>query len=123
MASRRVASRLLSGAVGVLVFAQPVAAQSGAELLRSGVCGTRVAPMVGAVWGGGVLVLAAYGLYRGTTGMSKMGGSDPSEVTEGRERVKGAFYSFGASLLLLGAERLLAFIGIPLLECINLGFL
>ncbi len=116
-------ARLLSGAVGVLLLAQPVAAQSGAEILRDGVCGTRVAPMVGAVWGAGVLVLAAYGVYRGTTGLSKMGDSDPSEVTEGRERVKGAFYSFGASLMLLSAERVLAFVGIPLLECINLGFL
>lgn len=109
--------------MGVLLFAQPVAAQSGAEMLRSGVCGTRVAPMVGAVWGAGVLIFAAYGVYRGVTGISKMGGSDPGEVTEGRERVKGAFYSFGASLLLLSSERVLAFVGIPLLDCINLGFL
>lgn len=119
----RVSARLLSGALGVLLIAQPVAAQTGADLLRQGVCGTKAASMIAAVWGGGVVFLGAYGLYRAASGMWKLGNSDPSEVTEGRERIKGAGWAFGASLFLLGGERVLAFLGIPILECINVGFL
>lgn len=122
MADRRVTSRLLSGAVGLLLIVQPVAAQTGIDMLRQGICGSQGGELLAAAWAAGVFILGGIGIYRAVTGGSKFGSSDPSEQTEGKERVKGAGWSFGAAVLLLSAERLLAFIGIPLFQCVTLGF-
>ncbi len=122
MADRRVTSRLLSGAVALLLIVQPVAAQTGIDMLRQGICGSQGGELLAAGWAAGVFILGGIGIYRAVTGGSKFGSSDPSEQTEGKERVKGAGWSFGAAVLLLSAERLLAFIGIPLFQCVTLGF-
>lgn len=110
-------------AVGTsILVVEPVAAQTGIDLLREGVCGGQGAQLLAAVWAAGVVYYGGFGIFRLVTGASKFGSSDPSEQTEGKERIKGAGWSIGAALLLLSAERILAFVGIPMLECINLGF-
>ncbi|MFC6964471.1 hypothetical protein [Halocatena marina] len=57
MVDRRIPTRLLSGALGVLLIAQPVAAQTGLDLLQQGFCGTKFATLFAAAWGGGVVFL------------------------------------------------------------------
>ncbi len=123
MADRLLSARRVSVAVGVLLLAQPVAAQTGIDFLRSGVCGNRGATLLAAAWAGFTIYFAVFGLYRVVTGMSKTGSSDPSVQTEGRERIKGSGWSFGSAFVLLSAERVLAFIGIPVFSCINLGIM
>lgn len=118
----RVTSRVLSGAMGVLLLVQPVVAQTGIDMLRQGICDSQGGQLLAAAWAAGVFILGGIGIYRAVTGGSKFGSSDPSEQTEGKERIKGAGWSFGAAVLLLSAERILAFLGIPLFECVTLGF-
>lgn len=107
---------------GVLV-AQPAAAQTGIEFLQEGFCGGLAAQLVGAVWAGAVLYYGVYKfLYRATQGLDKFQSTDPTEQNDGKELIKGSVWSLGAALLLASGERVLAFIGIPMLECVNLGF-
>lgn len=111
---------------GVLLIAgalliQPVAGQTGIDLLRNNFCSSQGAQLIAAAWAAGVIYYGGFGIFRGVTGTSKIGSSDPSEQTEGKERIKGAMWSFGAAILLLSAERILAFVGIPVFECVNLG--
>lgn len=118
---RRLSARLLSGAVGLLLIAQPVAAQTGIDFLRGGVCNGRTATLIAAALAATTIYFAAFALYRWGTGIQMIGSSDPNEQTEGKTRIKGGFYSFGAAILILSAERILAFIGISIPSCINLG--
>ncbi len=107
---------------GVLV-AQPVAAQSGIEFLQNGICGSMAAQLIGAVWAGAVLYFGAYKfLYRAVQGFDMFKSPDPNKQNDGKELIKGSVWSLGAALLLAGGERVLAFVGIPMIECINLGF-
>lgn len=117
---RRRVSAICSVTAGMLLV-QPVAAQTGIDLFRQGFCGTRVASMVGAVWIGGVFFLGAYAIYRVVHGLKQMSAPDSSTKIEGRQEVKGSFYAFLGTALLLSAERVLAWIGVTSLDCLNLA--
>lgn len=118
----RLSPRLLSGAVGVLLLAQPVVAQSSSELLNKGVCQTRAGSLIGMAWGAFILLLAGTAMYSFANGMRKMNSTDTTKITEGRQLVKGSGYSIIGALVLLAGERVFAFLGLPFLECITLPF-
>lgn len=101
------------------LFAEPVLAQTGLGLAKEAVCGTRASNIIGAVWVLGVFGLPLYGAYRVANGMRKMSTHDSGKKKTGREEVKSSTWSFGAAVFLLGIERVFAFLGIALFECVN----
>ncbi|WP_330633801.1 hypothetical protein [Halocatena halophila] len=114
---------LFAGLIGAVTVIEPVAAQqTGIGLLRDGVCGSKAAPLITAAWAAGVMWFGGKGLIRLSSGLSDIRGVDSSKVAAGRQKLVGSFPAFGASLVLLSAERLLAYIGIPLFDCIRLSF-
>lgn len=104
---------------GAVLFVEPVAAQTGLELARDAVCGTRAANIIGAAWVLGVLALPLYGVYRIANGMRKMSTHDAAKKKEGREEVTASVWSFAAAVVLLSIERVFAFLGITLFECVS----
>lgn len=106
----------------MLLFAQPVVAQSSDEMLHGGVCQTKAGPIIGAAWGGFILFLAATALFIFADGMRNMGSADSTKKTKGRKKVKGSGYPLFGALVLLSGERVFAFLGLPFLSCITLPF-
>lgn len=104
---------------GFVVFVEPVAAQTGLDLAKNAVCDTQAANIIGAVWVLGVLGLPLYGVYRVANGMRKMSTHDSAKKKEGREEVTASGWSFAAAIVLLSIERVFAFLGISLFECVS----
>lgn len=109
----------LAGAVGTVLLVEPVTAQTGIEMARGAVCDTQGANIVGAMWVLGVLGLPLYGVYRIVNGMRKMSTPNSQKKKEGREEVTASVWSFAAAVVLLSIERVFAFLGITLYDCIS----
>lgn len=121
-AVRRRLVPLTIGGLAVLLFAEPVAAQTGIDMLRDGVCGTQGGQLIVAAWAGFVLFLVAEGIFHFVMGLRKAGKVDPSKTKEGREEAKGSGLYFLGAMIVFSAERVFAFLGIPFLDCIRLTF-
>ncbi len=106
-------------AVGIVLLAEPVAAQTGIDMARGAVCDTQAANIIGAVWVLSVLGLPLYGVYRIANGMRKMSTPNATKKKEGREEVTASVWSFAAAVVLLSIERVFAFLGITLFDCVS----
>lgn len=114
--------RLLSGAMGMLLLAQPAVAQSsGAELVTEEVCTGRGAELISAGWIIIALVLGGLVLLQLVNGGRKVSSTDSSKQVDGREQLRRSPWAVGALALWLSAERFLAFLGIPLFSCVELS--